>query len=153
MIYDSFFRTCLVNQRGETRTELDAASSKSRRGFHMLHEKFVGKEVIVTLPEKCEDPDTACKVDERLGAGVFEEQAQFDPNNESRIAMAWQLNKVQGVFQLAAKENQSMMDKYMMGTGGGDGDDANFSNWWEQGKTRTATYINGQNSNLYLSLM
>ena len=46
-----------------------------------------------------------------------------------------------------------MMDKYMMGTGGGDGDDANFSNWWEQGKTRTATYINGQNSNLYLSLM
>ena len=143
----------LGKSKGGTRTELDAASSKSRRGFHMLHEKFVDKEVIVKLPEKWEDPDTARKVDERLGAGVFEEHAQFDPNNESRIAMAWQLKEVQGVFQLAAKEYQSMMDKYMMGTGGGDGDDANFSNWWERDETRTATYINGQNSNLYLSLM
>ncbi len=26
-------------------------------------------------------------------------------------------------------------------------------NWWERGKTCTATYINGQNSNLYLSLI
>ena len=67
--------------------------------------------------------------------------------------MAWQLKEVQGVFQLAAKEYQSMMDKYMMGTGGGDGDDANFSNWWEHDETCTATYINGQNSNLYLSLL
>lgn len=143
----------LGKSKGGTRTELDAASSKSRRGFHMLHEKFVDKEVIVTLPEKWEDPDTARKVDERLGAGVFEEHAQFDPNNESRIAMAWQLKEVQGVFQQAAKEYQSMMDKYMMGKGGGDGGDANFSNWWERDETRTTTYINGQNSNLYLSLM
>ena len=62
----------------------------------MLHEKFVDKEVIVRLPEKWEDPDTARKVDERLGTGVFEEHAQFHPNNESRIAMAWQLKEVQG---------------------------------------------------------
>jgi len=41
------------------------------------------------------------------------------------------------------------MDKYMMGTGGGDGDDANFSNWWERDETRTATYINGQNNKSY----
>jgi len=143
----------LGKSKGGTHTELDAASSKSHRGFNMLHEKFVDKEVIVTLPEKWEDPDKACKVDERLGAGVFEEHAQFDPNNESRIAMAWQLKEVQGVFQQAAKEYQSMMDKYMMGTGGGDGDDANFLNWWERDETCTATYINGQNSNLYLSLI
>ena len=58
--------------------------------------------------------------------------------------MAWQLKEVQGVFQQAAKEYQSMMDKNMMGMGGGDGDDANFSH---------TTYINGLNSNLYLSLM
>ncbi len=63
----------LGKSKGGTHTELDAASSKSHRGFNMLHEKFVDKEVIVTLPEKWEDPDTACKVDERLGAGVFEE--------------------------------------------------------------------------------
>ncbi len=67
--------------------------------------------------------------------------------------MAWQLKVVQCVFQQAAREYQSMMDKYMMGTGGRDGDDANFLNWWERDDTRTATYINGQNSNLYLSLM
>jgi hypothetical protein len=143
----------LGKSKGRTCTKLDAAVSKSRRGFHMLHDKFVDKEVIVTLPEQWEDPDTACKVDERLGAGVFEEHAQFDPNNESRIRLVWQLKEVQGVFQQAAREYQSMMDKYMMGTGGGDGDDANFLNWWERDDTRTAAYINGQNSNFYLSLM
>ena len=37
-----------------------------------------------------------------------------------------------------------------MGTGRGDGDEANFLNWWERDDTRTATYINRQNSNLYL---
>jgi hypothetical protein len=57
---------------------------------------------------------------------------------------------VKAIFKLVAKEYQAMMDKYMMGTGGGDGDEANFSNWWERDDTRTATYINGQNSNLCL---
>ena len=143
----------LGKSKGGTGTELDAVSSKSRRGFNMLHEKFVDKEVIVRLPEQCEDPDTACKVDERLGAGIFEEHAQFDPNNESRNAMVWQLKQVQSVFQQAAKEYQSMTDKYMMGAGGGDGDYAKLLNWWECDETCTATYSNGQNSNLYLSLM
>jgi hypothetical protein len=84
---------------------------------------------------------------------MFEEHAQFDPNNDSRIKLVWQTKEVQGVFQQAAKEYQAMMDLYMMGTGGGDGDDANFSNWWERDDTCTATYLHGQNSNLYLSLL
>jgi hypothetical protein len=99
------------------------------------------------------DPETACKIDERLRAGMFEEHAQFDPNNYSRIKLAWQNKNVQVVFQQAAKEYQAMIDLYMMGTGGGDGDKANFSNWWEHDDTPTATYLHGQNSNLYLSLM
>jgi hypothetical protein len=40
-----------------------------------------------------------------------------------------------------------MINKYMMGIGGGDGDEANFLNWWERDDTRTATNINGQNNN------
>ncbi len=67
--------------------------------------------------------------------------------------MAWQIKEAQGVFQQAAKEYQAMMDLYMMGTGGGFGDEANFSNWWERDDTCTATYLHGQNSNLYLSLV
>jgi hypothetical protein len=59
----------------------------------------------------------------------------------------------QGVFQQAAKEYQAMMDPYMMGTGGGDGDEANFSNWWEHDDTCTGTYLHGRNSKLYFSLM
>jgi hypothetical protein len=84
---------------------------------------------------------------------MFEEHAQFDPNNDSRIELVWQTKEVQGVFQQAAKEYQAMMDLYMMRTGGGDGDEASFSNWWECDDTCTATYLHGQNSNLYLSLM
>ncbi len=40
-----------------------------------------------------------------------------------------------------------------MGTGRGDGDEASFLNWWERDDTCTATYIIGQNSNLYVSLI
>ena len=143
----------LGKTKGGTRAELDAAASKSRRGFHLLHAKFVDSEVVVTLPAQWDDPATARKVDERLGAGIFEEHAQFDPNNDSRIKLPWLVKEVQAIFKLVAKEYQVMMDKYMMGTGGGDGDEANFSNWWERDDTRTVTYINGQNSNLYLSLI
>ncbi len=109
----------LGKTKGGTRSELDAAAFRSRRGFHLLHEKFVDKEVVVTLPEQWEDSETACKIDERLGAGMFEEHAQFDPNNDSRIELAWQTKEVQGVFQQATKEYQAMIDLYMMGTGGG----------------------------------
>ena len=72
----------------------------------------------------------------------MEEHAQFGPNNYSRIKMVWQIKEMQDVFQEAAKEYQTMMDKYMMGTGGGDGDKANFSNWWERDDTQAATIIN-----------
>ncbi len=41
----------------------------------------------------------------------------------------------------------------MMGTGGGDGDEVNFANWWEHDHSCTATYLHGQNNNLYLSLL
>jgi hypothetical protein len=56
--------------------------------------------------------------------------------------MVWQIKEMQDVFQEAATEYQAMMDKYMMETGGGDGDKANFSNWWEHDDTCTATIIN-----------
>ncbi len=39
-----------------THPELDAAASRSHRGFHLLHGKFVDKEVVVTLPEQWGDP-------------------------------------------------------------------------------------------------
>jgi hypothetical protein len=56
--------------------------------------------------------------------------------------MVWQIKEMRDVFQEPAKEYQAMMDKYMMGTGGGDGDKANFSNWWERDDTHAATIIN-----------
>ncbi len=52
--------------------------------------------------------------------------------------------KFERVFYEAGLELKGE-DKYMMGTGGGDGDDANFSNWWERDETRTATYITKAN--------
>ncbi len=74
----------LGKTKGGTRS-LDAAASKSCQRFHLLHAKFVDKEVVVTLPVQWEDPEIACKVDERLGAGIFEEHSQFDPNNYSKL--------------------------------------------------------------------
>ncbi len=119
----------LGKTKGGKHAELDAAASKSRQGFHLLHAQFVDLEVVVTLPAQWDDPATARTVDDKFGAGIFEEHAQFDPNNDSRIKLPWLVKEVQAIFKLVAKEYQAMMDKYMMETGGGDGDEANFSNW------------------------
>jgi hypothetical protein len=46
-----FLPDMLGKTKGGTRSELDAAASRSCQGFHLLHEKFVDKDVVVTLPE------------------------------------------------------------------------------------------------------
>jgi hypothetical protein len=72
-ITDEDIRQLLPDMLGKTKggtcSELDAAASRSRQGFHLLHGKFVDNEVVVTLPEQWEDLETARKIDERLGRG------------------------------------------------------------------------------------
>jgi hypothetical protein len=108
----------------------------------------------VKLPETWDDPATASKIDAKLGGpGIFEEYAQFNPNNESRIELAWSVAEVSAIFDKVAKEYHRMMEIYMKGTGGGPGADENFHNWMERDDTCVVTYLSGQHSNIYLSLV
>ncbi len=55
-ITDEDIRQLLPDMLGKTKagthSELDATASRSRRGFHLLHGKFVDKEMVITLPEQ-----------------------------------------------------------------------------------------------------
>jgi hypothetical protein len=61
--------------------------------------------------------------------------------------------EVSAIFDKVAKEYHRMMEIYMKGTGGGPGADENFHNWMERDDTCVVTYLSGQHSNIYLSLV
>jgi hypothetical protein len=61
--------------------------------------------------------------------------------------------EVSAIFDKVAKEYHKMMEIYMKGTGGGPGADENFHNWMERDNTCVVTYLSGQHSNIYLSLV
>jgi hypothetical protein len=144
----------LGRTRGGTRQEMDAARGNKLQGFNLLHAKFIDREVVVHLPETWDDPDTASKIDAKLGGPrIFEEYAQFDPNNESRIELAWTVAEVSAIFDKVAKEYHKMMEIYMKGTGGRPGAGENFHSWMECDDTCVVTYLYGQHSNIYLSLV
>ena len=87
-----------------------------------------------------------------MGPAQFEIHCQLDPNDEIRIKMAWTEKEVQAIFRQVAVDYQKMMDKWMMGTGGGPGAPENFAIWQDRDETETAGYIE-QACDVYLSLV
>lgn len=57
------------------------------------------------------------------------------------------------IFVKVKTEYQKMMDMYTQGTGGGSGDDAEFTTWMDRDDTCVVTYLGGQNSLMYLSVV
>jgi hypothetical protein len=130
---DSHVRELLPDMLGRTRGGTRQEMEAKLQGFNLLHAKFIDREVVVHLPEMWDDPDTASKIDAKLGGpGIFKEYVQFNPNNESRIELGWTVAEVTAIFDKVAKEYHKMMEIYMKGTGGGPGADENFHNWMER---------------------
>jgi hypothetical protein len=142
----------LGKTKGGKRQQLDAQPACSRSGFKMLYDKFIDDEVEVTIPELWDEEDTRKQIISILGADQFEIHCQFEPNNERRIKMAWTQKEVQAIFRQVAVDYQKMMDKWMMGTGGGPGAPENFAIWQDRQEADTAAYI-GQACDVYLSLV
>jgi hypothetical protein len=61
--------------------------------------------------------------------------------------------EVAAIFDKVAREYHKMMELYMKGTGGGPGADEYFHNWMECDNTCVVTYLSGQHSNIYLSMV
>jgi hypothetical protein len=142
----------LGKTKGGPRRQLDAQPSCSRSGFKLLYDKFIDEDVKVPIPELWDEQDTRKKIIAKVGWSQFETHCQFDPNTESRIKMAWTEKEVQAIFRQVAVDYQKMMDKWMMGTGGGPGAPENFSIWQDRDETETAAYID-QACDIYLSLV
>ena len=147
-----FLPDMLGKSRGGDRGAIDAAHGRKSAGFIQLHQKFIGIEVVVTIPEEWEREETRIKIDRLRGAGTFDEHGQFDPNNRDRIALPWTPNEVEIIFKQVAREYNNAMDLYTMGTGGGPGAPENFNVWQEPDPTTVVNYIQ-QNAFIYLSLV
>ena len=142
----------LGKTKGGSRRQLDAQPASSRSGFKMLYDKFVDQDFTVPIPELWDEEATRKKIIAKVGSAQFEIHCQFDPNDESRIKMDWTEKEVQAIFRQVAVDYQKMMDKWMMGTGGGPGAPENFSIWQDREETETAGYIE-QACDVYLSLV
>lgn len=118
--------------RGGDWQALDASRSRRNAGLQLLHTNFIDPMMIVTIPLKWLHDDTKQKIDEFMGAGTYDEHGNFDPNNQSRIALPWTVKETTAIFARLDKEYHVTMDKYTMGTGGGPGDDANFAAWQQR---------------------
>ena len=134
------------------RRALDAARSRKAAAIKVLCNRFIDDEVVVSLPQKWTDPATAINIDKQMGDGTYEEHGKFDPNNLNRIKLPWQEHHIKTMFALVQTEYNKSMDKYTKGTGGGSGDDVNYSSWQYRDETRLAGYSEQQNQ-LYLTLI
>jgi hypothetical protein len=91
-------------------------------------------------------------VDEKLGAGTYDEHGVFDPNDKDRLDLPWterELNAVQAMF---FKEYNASGVKWTEGTGGGPGRDEDYMIWQERDPLDFCSYSN-QHSHLYLTLV
>ena len=143
----------LNRTKGGSRPELDASNGRKRQGFKLLHQKFIDLEVEIALPDEWNENAAGEKIDENLYVGAFEEYSQMDPNNLERMGWCWTEQEVMAIFVKVKTEYQKMMDKYTQGTGGGSGDDAQFTTWMERDDTCVVTYLDSQYSLLYLSVV
>jgi hypothetical protein len=125
----------LNKSKSGNRQELDASNSRKKSGFKLLHQHFIDPEVEVALPEQWNDAGAGKKIDEMLYSGAFEEYSQMDPNNLTRIAWLWTEQEVTAIFMKVKTEYQKMMDMYTQGTGGGSGDDTEFTTWMDRDDT------------------
>ena len=141
----------LNRSKSGTRLELDASNGRKRSGFKLLHQHFIDPEVEVTLPEQWNDAGE--KIDNKLYPGAFDEYSQMDPNNQTRMKWPWTEQEVTAIFMKVKTEYQKMMDMYTQGTGGGSGDDAEFTTWMDRDDTCVVTYLGGQHSLMYLSVV
>ncbi len=73
----------------KNRPNMDANTGRKNSARHVLFNMFKDKEVVVLLPRMWLDPSTREKIDEIKGEGTFDNYANFNPNNESRIGLPW----------------------------------------------------------------
>ena len=154
---DSTVQQCITSMIGKARgsrrrAELDAASGRSRAGFHMLHTKFIDNEVVVELPETWTSEETQETMDERHGPGTFANYCTFNPNNLARLELPWTEEDVMRIFEKMVAEYQAMMDFYTKGTGGGPGAPENYADWMHPPAECVVGYIQ-QPCNFYLSVV
>ena len=108
-----------------SRSQLDSQNSVLNCVLQDILRKFNDEEEIVS-------PPTAWLLDEtkqRIGEKTY---SVLDPNDISRINVTRTIDGIKTIIRSTTKQYNAVMSNYTKGTGGGDGNMANFSNWKER---------------------
>ena len=172
MLNNDYIRDKLDHLSGKSlgsnhRPTMDSSKSEKSAAMKILLNHFVDEDVVVTLPPKWLDPNTADSIDNLLGGpGVFAAHGMFNPNNLTRMKLPWTEKEIAAILAALLKEYFAMMEKYTKGTGGGSGAPELFAAWqgnsdesqdhdavWKNRDERQAVTYTTQRCNIYLSVV
>jgi hypothetical protein len=133
------------------RANLDAASSRKKRGKLLLLNLFKDVDVKVEFPSAWKDASAQKFIDDKKGDGWYTEHASFDPNDSSRIQLPWTEKSVEVVYSKFFSEYNAVLTKWTAGTGGGPGAPENFVVWEDRDPLHFITYPKQEEAHLYLT--
>ncbi len=139
----------LGKSRGGNRPSIDAASGRKKAGFPNLHQDFIDRERMVTIPDLWLRGSMKLKVNDSKGANAYKEHGRFNPNNLYCISLPWTEKEVTAIFNTVLVEYNAAMINWMKGTGGGSGAPENFSIWEQRDPVLFVNYSN-QPARIYL---
>lgn len=120
--------------------EVDEWRGKRNTAHVLFHQKFIDLEVRVDLPPIWLTEESKARIDEHMGQGTYD-ALKFDPNNPSRIAIAWTKEESIALLGSGLAKYAAMMVKYTWGTGGGDGHPVVSAVWTERHELQSVTYL------------
>ena len=136
----------------DNRLEIDRSAPEKAAALKMILNKFIDKEVVITIPDKWLNPQTELNIDATMGDGMYEMYGTYDPNSLERMTLPWTVKDIMNIIKMVIKEYNEMMVKYTKGTGGGPGAEEHFATWEERNEYHCASYTS-QPVNMYLSVV
>jgi hypothetical protein len=124
-----------TNSSAMSRIKLDAKNSTLKGVLQDPLQKFNDVEVKVSHPAAWEKDKTVS----RIGVDVH---ASMDPNEMNRILVPRNMDGIKCIISSTTRAYNNVMKNYTKGTGGGDGNVANFSNWQERDPLYFGNYDN-----------
>ena len=131
---------------------IDGSNPRRLSTLSLAHAKFIGKEVVIPMPEKWTEANTKLTIEKHRGDGFYDTHGSFNLNNKSMIALPWSKEHIQSMIGIILVEYNASIQLYTKGTGGGPGDEANDVVWQDKDPANVCRYLEQANQ-LYLTII
>ena len=139
------------------RSTLDEWSGKRNICYHLLTQRFVDSEYVVTFPPKWFYDQTKQKINQKFDGAegkTWDDFNQlFEPNDPARMSLPRTESFLKHVLGSTISAYNTVMSDYTKNTGGGDGDDAAITIWQEREETDILNYDRKLKNNVYLTIV